>query len=183
MSDPKLRLFFALWPDAATRAAIADLALAIAQETRGRAPAPEKVHLTLAFLGSQPASLLPTLQSRASSIEVPGFKLLLDQLGCWRQSGIAWLGASEVPPELITLYDRIASACASLGLPKEDRPFAPHLTLARRVTTPARRRLVQPVVWPVSSFALVASETHANGAIYRTLASWMLVPLRAGEAR
>src|SRR5437667_76833 len=53
MRDPqqrKLRLFYALWPDAATRAALTRLQLAV----RGRNMRPENFHLTLAFLGEQP---------------------------------------------------------------------------------------------------------------------------------
>ena len=54
MNEATQRLFFALWPDAATSVALAALAQQIAAESGGRPTAPGNVHLTLAFLGDQP---------------------------------------------------------------------------------------------------------------------------------
>jgi RNA 2',3'-cyclic 3'-phosphodiesterase len=43
---------------------------------------------------------------------------------------VFWIGMECGPqlPELATAVDRVTAA---LGIPKEDRPFSPHLTLAR----------------------------------------------------
>jgi 2'-5' RNA ligase len=46
-----LRAFFALWPDATVRAALAPLVRDIARKVHGRPTAVESIHLTLAFLG------------------------------------------------------------------------------------------------------------------------------------
>jgi 2'-5' RNA ligase len=97
---------------------------------------------------------------------------VFDEVDCWRKTGIAWLGASETPAALVALHGGLARALASLGIALEARPFAPHLTLARRIATAVRRRLPQPVVWNVTSFALVVSELDRNGARYRVLATW-----------
>ena len=172
MPDTTLRLFFALWPDPATRAAIAALARDVGRETGGRAVAPANVHLTLAFLGEQPAEMVPKLRASAAAVELSAFRLALDEVGSWRNTGIAWLGASETPDALAALHGGLARALASLGIALEARPFAPHLTLARRIATAVRRRLPQPVVWNVTSFALVVSELDRNGARYRVLATW-----------
>jgi 2'-5' RNA ligase len=46
------RMFFALWPDAAARAALAGLAAEVVRGGGGRAPAAANLHLTLAFVGA-----------------------------------------------------------------------------------------------------------------------------------
>src|SRR6266478_6212584 len=100
MPDTTLRLFFALWPDPATRAAIAALARDVGRETDGRAVAADNVHLTLIFLGEQPAEIVPQLCASGAAIEFSAFRLALDEVDCWRKTGIAWLGASETPAAL-----------------------------------------------------------------------------------
>jgi 2'-5' RNA ligase len=135
MPETTLRLFFALWPDPATRAAIAALARDVGRETGGRAVTPENVHLTLVFLGEQPAEIVPKLCASAAAVELSAFRLALDEVDCWRKTGIAWLGASETPAALAALHGGLARALASLGIALEARPFAPHLTLARRAAT------------------------------------------------
>ena len=80
MADPKLRLFFALWPDSRTRAAIAALAGQVAAQTGGRATAPDNVHLTLAFLGAQPRDSVAALAAAATAaaLDASSFVLTLD---------------------------------------------------------------------------------------------------------
>jgi len=167
-----LRLFFALWPDPATRAAIAALARDVGRETGGRAVAPDNVHLTLAFLGEQPAEIVPKLCASAAAVEFSAFRLVSDEVDCWRKTGIAWLGASEMPAELVALQGSLARTLAAMGIALEARAFAPHLTLARRIATPVRRRLPERVVWNVTSFALVASELDRSGSRYRVVDAW-----------
>ena len=172
MADATLRLFFALWPDPETRAAIAALARDVSREASGRPVAADNVHVTLAFLGEQPAAIVPRLCASAAALEFSTFRLALDDVGCWRNTGIAWLGASETPTALAALQSGLAAALASLGIALDPRPFAPHLTLARRIATTVRRRLPQPVDWNVTSFALVASELDRGGARYRVVDAW-----------
>jgi 2'-5' RNA ligase len=105
------------------------------------------------------------------------FAVSLDEIGCFRKAGIAWLGASSSQADLIALQGRLASELQTRGFPIDERPYAPHLTLARRVEVVVRRSLPAPIVWNVSSFALMASETTASGPIYRSLAEWPLVPV------
>ncbi|HXX85259.1 MAG TPA: RNA 2',3'-cyclic phosphodiesterase [Casimicrobiaceae bacterium] len=178
MADPPLRLFFALWPDAATQAAIAALANEVASEAKGRAVAADNVHLTLAFLGEQPASRVPELCALAAAIDMAPFQLALDEIGCFRKTGIAWLGAGTAPPELVALHSGLARALEGVGIALDARPFAPHLTLARRAKAPVRRRLARPVLWSVASFALVYSETLPDRARYRLLEAWHAKPAR-----
>ncbi len=143
MADPKLRLFFALWPDPQTRASLAALAQRVAVETGGRATTPDNVHLTLAFLGAQPRDSATELIARAGAIDASPFVLTLDHIDCWRKNAIAWLGASEIPPALASLREALLASLAPLHIADEARPFAVHVTLARKVTGLLRRRLAR----------------------------------------
>jgi 2'-5' RNA ligase len=173
-SGKSQRLFFAVWPDASGRASIASLACQAARAAGGRATAADKIHLTLAFLGEQPADRVLALQRLAGGIRAPAFVLTLDEIGCFRRTGITWLGASTPQSGLVALHAELRVALQTGGFPVDERPYAPHLTLARRSKTSIQRRLPEPIVWPVSAFALVASDLGSGGPMYRTMAEWQL---------
>ncbi|MGV3652978.1 MAG: 2'-5' RNA ligase family protein, partial [Noviherbaspirillum sp.] len=71
-----LRLFFALWPDQETRTALA----ALQSHVPGRRIRPGNLHVTLVFLGLQPAALLPTLRAILASLPPPDFLLEVDRI-------------------------------------------------------------------------------------------------------
>jgi len=177
MQRSTLRLFFALWPEPGTKAALARIAELVARETGGRGVAADNIHLTLAFLGEQPDELVGALCALAAGIERAPFALLLDDIGYWRKAGLAWLGADAQCLELSDLQRDLAQRLAGAGIALEPRPFAPHITLARRIATIVRRRLAPPIVWNVDSFSLVESKLGRQGARYGLLETW---PLRAG---
>src|ERR1700693_1465042 len=173
MAAKILRLFFALWPDEAVRATVATLAQDVVVETGGLAVSPENIHLTLAFLGEHPARFAVEIDMR-SAAAIPAFQLSFDKLGYWRKTGIAWVGASASPPELSSLEHAIARALAALGLEGDERPFSPHVPLARRIVRPLRRRVIAPLVWSIDSFALMESAPAGAGREYRVVRSWPL---------
>jgi len=175
MADSTQRVFFALWPDAPARAMIAGLAREVALESGGRPTALNHIHLTLAFVGEQPAIRVDSLRRLAGAVRARAFMLALDEIGGFRRTGIAWLGSSEAQPELAALHDDLTRALQSRGFPVDVRSYAPHLTLARRSTTVIDRRLSQPIRWRVNSFTLMASELASGGPAYRTIAEWPLV--------
>ena len=169
MASATVRLFFALWPDPPRRAALGRLAASVAEETGGRATATENIHLTLAFLGAQPRESVGELTTRARRIAATPFVLELDQVDCWRKNDIAWAGASVVPRSLAALRGSLAASLADAGIALDPRPFAVHVTLARRLRTAVRRTLSPPLAWPVDRWALVASTPGRNGPEYRVL--------------
>jgi 2'-5' RNA ligase len=176
MRDASLRLFFALWPDKPTRAALAALARTVVAKTGGRAVTPDNLHLTLAFLGERPRSILPELCASASRIPVEPMRLVFDDVGCWRKTGIAWLATSAPCAALSALHERLLSALVLLGLVFDEHRFVPHVTLARRIASRVVLLLPQPIVWEVMSFALVVSELDAAGVRYRVLETWPSQP-------
>jgi len=56
----------------------------------------------------------------------------------------------------------------------EDRPLAPHVTLARKCRGPYPDERVTPFAWTADALTLLESQTRAKGARYRPLARWPL---------
>jgi 2'-5' RNA ligase len=168
------RVFFALWPDAPLQASLGELAREVAREGGGRPTAPHRIHLTLAFLGEQPTGRVEALRGLGSAIQAHAFALALNAVGGFPRTGVAWLGTSAPQPELEALHRELAAALRRSGFAIDERPFAPHLTLARSAARTLDRCLPQPLCWRVNSFVLAVSELAREGPSYRTLAEWPL---------
>ncbi|MCF7203917.1 RNA 2',3'-cyclic phosphodiesterase [Pseudomonas oligotrophica] len=170
MNDP-LRLFFAL-------PCPADQAQAICrwrdeQGLGGRAVPPANLHLTLAFLGAQPADALAEIARLGESIRAEAFELRLDRLISLGK-GFICLAPGQPPRALADLVALLRAGLAERGLPVDDRPFLPHLTLVRQAGE--RRHGTSPAfAWPVERFVLYISEQAASGVRYRELCSWPLL--------
>lgn len=174
-----VRLFFALWPDGPSMAATAALGQEVTLASAGRAVPATNIHLTLAFLGHQPKTCIPSITQAVATIDEPAFELGLDTLGYWRKVKVAWVGTDASPPELAALNSRIVAALSAIGIRVDDRPYHPHVTLARKATAPVGGKLQRGIVWRVDEFSLVASIPGQSASTYRRLAQW---PLRARSA-
>jgi 2'-5' RNA ligase len=162
-----LRLFFALWPDDATRAALMRLQTMM----QGQMTRYENLHVTLAFLGQQPAALVPELKQILERLPRADMTLTLDRIGYFTRKRIAWAGTHQAPENLLTLQQQLADALARLGLATDTRnDFKPHVTLARDAAPPPDTSFT-PIVWHIGRIALVKSETLSTGASYEVLAS------------
>lgn len=163
--DGRLRLFYALWPDEATRKALAKWRHVL----KGRLVPVHNLHITLAFLGNQPAHLLPDLRSALESLDSPPMTLRMDILGHFSRSRVAWAGMSVIPAELQQLHDTLQQELKRGDIRYDEHPqFVPHLTLARDAARPGDVA-VEPVEWLADHVALVVSPM--NGSPYRLLAS------------
>jgi RNA 2',3'-cyclic 3'-phosphodiesterase len=125
-----LRLFIALWPGDELRRAIASWQLAWSWPPRAALVKPERLHLTLHFLGDVPADRLPRLV-RALTARAEPFTLALGQGEVW-SNGVALLRPETTPPVLVRLHAALRSGLEQLQLPVEPRPYRAHVTLARR---------------------------------------------------
>lgn len=166
-SPENLRLFYALWPDQATRAALMRLQSALT----GRRIAPGNLHLTLAFLGMQSSALLPQLEHILSQLASPAIELVLDSLGYFPKHRIAWAGMQQVPEPLETLQQALTAALLQQQIRFDQLSrFKPHITLARAAHVPTDSAC-HPIIWRADHIALVQSTTLADGPQYRVLAS------------
>ena len=167
------RLFFALWPDAALREAIrvaAEPAVRHALTLPGaRAIPAANYHIPIAFLGQVSASSCPDILRVARRARFLPFDVSLERTGYWPRSRIVWLAPASVPPALGALAADLWRKLGDLGLVEDDRPYQPHVSLCRNAGGGAGMRLARPLVWPVSSFALVESQLSAEGSVYTVL--------------
>lgn len=152
-TDP--RLFLALWPSAETRARLEAHAATWSWPAQARRTRPERLHITLHFLGVVPLARLPELRT-GLQVEAEDCELLLDRAEVW-PGGTAVLEAGTVPAPLATLQARLADRLRALELPVETRRYRPHVTLARKAMG-ARPPAFAPLAWRARpGFALVQS--------------------------
>jgi RNA 2',3'-cyclic 3'-phosphodiesterase len=187
-----MRLFVALEIPSAVRENLADLLKAF----RGVSPQtrwvrPENLHVTLKFIGEVPGTKLATVHSALAGVRSEQHVTLdFRGLGFFpneKHPRVFWAGI-EASPNLETLAVDIDKATEKLGITREQRPFSPHLTLAR---------FEPPLLWEklraaiqenaardfgslrTSQFQLIESKLKPSGAEYTTLESF---PFAAAEA-
>jgi 2'-5' RNA ligase len=174
-----VRLFFALWPDAARQAELAEQVSATVHQLDAAArPIPAaNYHLTLAFLGSVPAirfGELGEIATRCAQAST-AIDVRLDAVEHWRRSQILCVTARETPPAATTLVEQLGQALCEAGFtPDFKHPFRPHVTLARKATRPIHAAPLLPSVWHFSEISLVQSRPEPSGSVYSVLASYPL---------
>lgn len=162
-----LRLFYALWPDDATRTSLAVLQNSFS----GRKSPYGNLHVTLTFLGQQSPSLLPVLTKILNHLPATKLTLTLDRLGYFNGSKIAWAGMHAIPDGLISLQQELVKRLVQCEIPfHHEKSFTPHITLVRNAGTPVDL-IFSPIVWKASELVLVASTTQPSGSAYKIIAS------------
>lgn len=181
-SDTRLRLFFALWPDAVAAARLHAIALQQHARLAGRVMRQDSLHATLVFIGDIAAGRLNDLLAAAEGVHQPGFRLSFDQAGCWRHNRIAYLGMKHLPQALQNLQADLASRVNAAGFKLDERVFRPHVTLLRKAecgepgtNITKENPAPEPVAWTVRDFVLVKSSLGANGSRYEQIGSWPLL--------
>ena len=94
---------------------------------------PESLHVTLKFIGEQPETAVDQIKQALSAIVASGSEIRFRGYGFFptaKSPRVFWIGM-EAGPHLAALAAAIDDKTAVLGVPKEDRAFSPHLTLAR----------------------------------------------------
>jgi RNA 2',3'-cyclic 3'-phosphodiesterase len=170
--DGRARLFFALWPDRATRAALARLAREQQHACGGRAVAAGNLHLTLVFLGDVTAQRIGDVCDIAGNIAAPDFGLTLDTVSYWRHNHIVWAGPRVCPEALRALVAGLESALAHSGFKFDRRAYQPHVTLVRHAPHAPAISTTAALQWPVSGFALVQSLRRGERRVYEVLRQW-----------
>ena len=152
---------------------------------------PEGIHLTLKFLGDVEASRVEEITAALSSAVAP-FELRLWPAAVGSFGGprlrVVWVGLEGGVEELAALAGRVEAALEPLGFPRERRPFAAHLTLARvpdDVPSAERRQIAslieryRPPSLPAATMrqaSLIRSHLGPRGARYERLASFPAQP-------
>jgi 2'-5' RNA ligase len=181
-----MRLFIAIELPEDVRAAIAREQArlrALCPENRSiRWTAADSLHLTLKFIGDTPPERVPALTEALQGIEpVAPFTVAVRGFGFFPDAGhphVFWAGF-EGPPELGQLARAIDAALASTGISRENRPFTPHLTLARFRVPRAEPALLRAIgispkdgvgSFPVNEYFLFESHLLPGGAQHKKIA-------------
>lgn len=168
MSEDR-RLFFALWPDDDARAELARVAESLELHHAARLVPPEKMHVTLAFMGNTSADQQSCFEQAADGVKGKPFRLVLDHFGHFPRPQMFWLGPTEYPEVLGVLVKRLVSALETCGFEPEQRPYRPHVTLARKVRGRPETGSAS-MEWSCDDFCLVESA----GGKYSVLRRWPL---------
>jgi 2'-5' RNA ligase len=150
----------------------------------------ENLHITLAFLGQTPDERLDDVAAAAADAAalVPPFTLSFDRAGRFPERGrprVVWLGIADGEASVIALGAGVYAGLRSRGLPFDDRPLAPHLTLARvvedasaaeaKTVGAALEGLATPVLrFQVANIAVVQSVLSPKGPRYTARATMPL---------
>jgi len=148
--------------------------------------APASIHITLKFLGEVDARQMPDLQRAVADAcaGVAPFTLTIGGLGVFpnsRRPNIVWIGARGQIEVAARLAQKIDDGCVALGFAREERPFAPHLTLGRvqRDASPSERQLIGALIenapmgdlgeLRVARVSVMKSELKPGGSVYTRL--------------
>lgn len=170
------RVFFALWPDETTRHSIEALTTAAVKESGGNPVPPENFHITLRFLGAVDRAGMKKLKKAAALAFGLPQQIRLDRLGYWENSSIVWLGCNKVHDDLLRLVVNLNTELGGVGFPHENRPFRPHVTLARGAQQAPTTPLSAALEWTSEEFVLVGSTPGPDGSRYEVLERFPLPP-------
>ncbi len=152
---------------------------------------PSSIHLTMKFLGDTDEELIGPIRE-ALERAMSGFERVtmpverLDVFPRLQQPRVLWVGPSEQweqgddAKRLVALHRAVEDCCQPFGFAPEDRPWSPHLTLAR-VKAGERHvgqalaksgfmdRLISLGILAVESVVLMKSDLCSGGAVYTKL--------------
>src|SRR6478672_3281260 len=138
-----MRIFVALDIDESIRGRISRFMDGV----RGFAPdarwvKPESMHVTLKFVGEKPPQFVENIKQALSSFHAKASDISFRGYGFFPGPAAArvfWVGI-ESGAELRTLAKLVDETLLSLGIPKEEHAFSPHITLARGVRGATQRQ-------------------------------------------
>ena len=182
-----MRLFFAVEFDGAVRQSLGRLEVGLREHgwTGSFTPA-GNFHLTLEFLGEVGQQTLARVDSAAREVRFGPFGLELAGLGTFR-GGILWLGIKPCPP-LTALQGALRQKLLRAGLQLEQRPYSPHITLAREAQGMGavpfaeleRELLPEAITVDVREFVLMRSDRAPGGVRYTAVKRYSPFPASAG---
>jgi 2'-5' RNA ligase len=191
-----MRCFVGVGLPQKTREALAAMARALKQEMPAARWAEEaSMHFTMKFLGEIGPELSGKLgEALGRAACAPAFSVSIRGLGAFPRetsARVLWAGVADGGIELTLLAERIGAVADSLRAAKpgpraahdgEDRPFHPHVTLARfrepadlsRFEVYGRERETEIGACFVDRFIFFRSHLRSGGAIYEPLREYPL---------
>ncbi len=172
---PSARVFFALWPDEAARAALAAWQPPLAELCGGKIMRPANLHNTLVFLGDVALGRLEALQLAAQEVRGRPFDLHLDTARYWGHNHIVYAAPASVPRHLLQLADNLEKRLHHHHFHFDRRDYKPHITLLRHARwNDAPLPELPTVTWKMHDFVLAQSVGGESGSRYEVLARFPL---------
>ena len=180
-----MRLFVALEIPSAVR----DNLAALIRDMRAVAPQPkwvrpENLHITLKFIGEVAPARVEAIRTALATVR-SGQPVELHFRGTGffpgeKRPRVFWVGI-EASPNLSSIASAIDEHLEKLAIPREQRPFSPHLTLARFEPPGISEKLRGAIrenaardfgALHTCEFHLIESKLKPTGAEYTTLQSF-----------
>lgn len=132
---------------------------------------PQDYHITLQFLGDTPAAKTEALLSALLEVQAAPMALALNGAGTFgppKAPRVLWTAITGDLERLTSLHTAVIQATRSLGFEPEDRPYTPHITLARSfaggepISIDATANAPAGVKWEADRFVLMRTHMHAS---------------------
>ena len=150
--------------------------------------APALLHVTLKFLDEITDAQRQSVEALLTRLagKEPAVLLGLAGLGAFPSVSaprVVWVGLSEGCEVVARIAQAIERGGAAINVRREERPFAPHLTLGRMRSSRNLAALTQrlgsvewppPPPWRVSSLTLYQSVLGTGGSVYSVLGGFPL---------
>lgn len=148
---------------------------------------PEKLHVTLKFLGDVEHARVEALSGAAARAvsNIEPFELGIDTPGSFPSRGqprVLWLRIADASGRLAFMQRALEAECAADGFPRDPRAFLPHLTLARVRSPRGTRELAaahrktpfEPQRFKVSELVVMRSDLGPGGSRHTPLSRHLL---------
>lgn len=148
---------------------------------------PRNFHFTLKFLGETAEELILAIQKALDSVSSEVTPIACEVRGIGQFARVIWAGLHGEVDRLGELSRRVDAGLGSLGFPREDRPFQPHLTLGRIKHVGDKQGLTKVIdslrnepfgALRVDALHLFQSTLTPQGSIYTKL---FTVPLKGAD--
>jgi 2'-5' RNA ligase len=181
--DELLRVFVALPLDNHAIKALSNTVstLRSTSEAHWRWVTESNLHLTLRFLCTITPARLNTVVVAAKQVAAnsSSLQLSLDDIGVfpsWQRPSVLWIGVGGDIQPLKRMAQQLEAVLVDAGFPAADKPFKPHITLARsKAGIPTTKEAFSsslvnhPIKWVADNLVVFQSELRPQGPVYTPL--------------
>jgi 2'-5' RNA ligase len=171
-----MRLFFAVFPDDETRRRLAAAVHALVLDDESRRVPSKNYHMTLAFIGEVSVPLA-ALRDVGAAQRVSAFTTRFDGYEYWPKAQIVVARPASWSAPLERLQRGLSADLARCGIRLDERPYWPHMTVARKVLQAPVLQALSEIAWTAGAFQLARSDRSHGGAIYTVVDSWPLLDM------
>lgn len=150
----------------------------------------DNMHITLKFLGAVKPELLENINKELQIVarNHTCFDIAIENIGIFptlSNPKVIWIGSGKGSNELALLEKDIEHALKELNLPKDEKEFSSHITLARLTTSKNKEKIAEFIKqnsnlfigqMEIKYFTLFQSQLTRTGPIYSDLKTFMLKP-------